>query len=110
MAERGVVRPRDVPCVVDAEPDRQRDERVGEGPRAGDPLELPGHARGQADHDQQRAPLGEHDVLEQVHDEQVVEGKGVQRRDLDGEHQPAAHPRSRRSANAAAGNRVSAIA
>ena len=81
-----------MPDVVRAEPDGQRDQWVGERARAGDALELARHRRGQPDDDEQRPPLGEDDVLQQVHDEQVVQGERVERRDLNREHQRAAQP------------------
>ena len=68
----------------------QRDERVGEGAGAGDPLERRGHRRGQPEHAEQRPPLGDDDVLEQVHREQVVERERVERADLDGQQERAA--------------------
>ena len=72
------------------EPDRQGDERVRQRARARDPLELARHRGVSPSTTSSGAPFGEHDVLEQVHDEQVVERERVERRDLDGEHQCAA--------------------
>ena len=78
-----------MPGVVRHEPDRQRDERVGGDPRTRDALELGGHRGGEPEHAQERRPLREHDVLEQVHQQRPMERERVERRDLDGEEERA---------------------
>ena len=79
-AERRVVDGRYVPEEVRAGPQRKSDERMREQP--GD-----GEVRREPEHAERRRPLGEDDVLEQVHREQVVERDRVQRRREDDQDQ-----------------------
>ncbi len=90
VVERRVVQRRDVPDGVGADPQRQRDEGVGQGAddfRLGDAR---GERRRQPENEQQRRPLGQDHVLEQVDPEQVLDGDGVPRRHEDGDDQTAA--------------------
>ena len=76
-----------MPDHVVGEPERERDGRVGDradGAMAGDPSGESGRNR---EHDEKRCPLGEHDVLQQVHRQEVVHPERVDRRHADGKQQ-----------------------
>ena len=85
VLERGVVEPRQVPEHVVREPDGERDERVDERTNDRRTSERRRERRREPEHDEERRPLRENDVLEQVDDEQVVHRKRLDRCDRDGE-------------------------
>ncbi len=85
VLERRVVDPGQVPDHVVREPERERDGRMGEradGAVAGDRCGERGRDR---EHDEKRRPLGEHDVLQQMHRQEVVHPERVDRRHADRE-------------------------
>src|SRR5439155_1135901 len=75
VAESRVIHDGDVPDGVGPEPERQRDERVGERPDRAQCRKGARHRRAQSEDGEARGPLRERDVLEQVRREQVVLGK-----------------------------------
>src|SRR5256714_1675616 len=97
VPERGVVRPRQVPCEVDGEPDRQRDERARQRAHGRRPREPRGERGGEAGDEERGRPLREHDVLEQVHRQQVPERERLDRRGEDGKDQELAGEEGRAS-------------
>ena len=96
VLERRVVGGRQVPGEVDEQPEAKRDRRTGQLPDGRDAPEPLGDGRRDAEHEQRRRPLGEDDVLEQVHREQVV-AQCFERGDRGGEQEQAA-PREGRDA------------
>ena len=80
LSEGGVVERRDVPHRVRPDPDGQSDVRPCEYPDDPRPCEALGESRRDTEHEQERRPLGEHDVLEQVRPHEVVARERVERR------------------------------
>jgi hypothetical protein len=79
--ERGIVEPRQMPHEVRAEPERQRYERMREGPHDSTTAGVGRQRGGQPEHGERRRPFGQDDVLEQVRRDEVVARQRVQRRD-----------------------------
>ena len=92
VAERRVVEPRQVPHHVGGEPERERDRRVRDCTNRRGRRDGGRERRRNREDDEQGRPLREHDVLEQVHREQVVHPERVDRRHRDGEEE---HDRER---------------
>ena len=80
VAERGVVDPGQVPDAVVDQPERERQQRWH-------PRRARGERRWDPEHRQERSPLSEHDVLDQVNREQEVERDRLDGSDRDGEQQ-----------------------
>ena len=84
-----VVGGRQVPREVDEEPEAERDRRPGQQPDGTDPPKPLADGGRDAQDEEGRRPLGEDDVLEQVHREQVV-AQRLERCHRSGEEQQAA--------------------
>ena len=80
MLERGVVDRRHVPDVVVDEPERQCDGGWTISRQARARAERLRHRPGDAEHREQRRPLGEDHVLQEVRRQQVVQAEVMQRR------------------------------
>ena len=105
VLERGVVEPREVPDHVVREPERERDGGVGEQRDRARARDRRGERGRDPEHDEERRPLGEDDVLEQVHGEEVVHAERVDRRDADREEE---HHRPEEAGDAPGGSGVAA--
>ena len=81
VLERRVVEPRQVPEHVVREPERERDGGVGERADEGWSRERRGQCRRDPEDDEERRPLGQHDVLKEVDHEQVVHRDRLERGD-----------------------------
>ena len=81
VLERGVVGGRDVPGHVAAEPERQRDEGPGEQADEAEARERAASSGGTEATSEQRDPLRESDVLDQVRPEEVVQRERPERRE-----------------------------
>ena len=80
MSKGGVVERRNVPHRVRPDPERESDVRPCEHPDDPRPREPLGEQRRDAEHEQERRPLGEHDVLEQVRPDEVLARERVEGR------------------------------
>src|SRR4029450_36294 len=78
--EGGVVESGDMPQEVRRQPQAECDGRAREESRAGEAGEVSRHRRRDAQDEERRRPLGEHDVLKKVSGEEVV-GERVERGD-----------------------------
>ncbi len=87
VLECRVVDPRQVPDHVVAEPERERHRRMGQHPEGFRPDELRRERGREAEDDEERRPLGEDDVLQEVDRQQVVHGDRLERRDRHEEEQ-----------------------
>jgi HlyD family secretion protein len=95
-AERRVVERRDVPERVRPDPERQRDEGLGQRSHAAWPGQPPGEHGRDPEHEQERRPLREHDVLQQVCPDEIRARERVERRHERRDEQPAAGEERRR--------------
>jgi hypothetical protein len=79
VADGRVVEHRDVPAVVDDDPHRHRDERVGEHPQPADARQgedRAQHRAGQPDRDQERRDVPDQHVLDHVDRQPLVGLRG----------------------------------
>lgn len=89
VLERRVVKNREMPEEIRRQPEAERDGSAGEQLEAAGPPDRGGESRRDAEYEQRRRPLGEHDVLEQMRRKEVVRQR-VQRGDCGGEQEQAA--------------------
>ena len=75
MPQGGVVQRGHVPEGVGADPERQRDERVGQRAHEATRRDPPTESRRHAEDEQQRRPLGEDDVLEEMAPDEVLRAR-----------------------------------
>ena len=98
VMERSVVEERDMPEVEVGRPHRQRDERVREHTQALDELELQHRTQDrprQPDHEAQRREVAQDDVLEHVHEEEMLLAEVVDRRVEREDDEPDSRPEAR---------------
>ena len=87
VPKRGVVDPWQMPEHVVPDPEGKGDSRVGERSNGPETRDRRRECRRDREHDEERRPLGEDDVLQEMHRQQVVHPERVDRRHADGEQQ-----------------------
>ena len=98
VPQRRVVERRDVPDRVRGYPEREGDGGTGEQDDCARAAQPVGERRRDAEHEQERRPLREHDVLEEVRPDEVLARERVERRDQRGDEERAPGEECRGSA------------